>query len=294
MIISSIVLFFRRDCAGGAGPAVEAPRLGVAAVVEGAPPLAASVVVVVVVAGAVVDGAVVAAVVAAPAVVVAVVVVAVVDAGWVVSAGFPNENKPPVLGACVGAAVALVVSALLAAVLCGTLTRENRDPPAGAGVEDGVVEEVVPPRLGNRGFCGVAVDEAVVEGCEVAVVLGAEKRDFCESELVEGNLKSDDDDCMAGVVLVDAAVVAAPNKGFEPLSEVAGVFWSPPACLSVVAAPNRDPPLEVEGVVPNKGFDVPPCPKRPPLDGAEVVAGVVDAADVVPNEGFCPPKRDCP
>lgn len=120
----------------------------------------------------------------------------------------------------------------------------------------------MPPRLGNRGFGGVAVDVAVVEGCEVAVVLGAKKRDFCESELAEKNLKSDDDDCMAGVVLVDAAVVAAPNKGLEPVS---AVFWSPPACLSVVAAPNRDPPLEVEGVVPNKGLDVPPCPKRPPL-----------------------------
>jgi hypothetical protein len=252
------------------GPIVDAPRLAVAAVADGAaaPLLAASVVVVVVkvVLGAVVEGAAAAPVVAAPGAVVAVVVAVAGVAAVDDSAGFPNENKPPVgAGAvCVGPAVAVVVCALAAAVLDGAVTRENRDPPAGAaaGVEDGVVEVVVPPRLGNSDFWGVTVDGAFMAGCEVAGVLEAGKRDFCESEAAEGKLKSDV--CVAGVVPVEAAVVAAPNNGFEPVSPV--VLDSAAAGLSAPAPPNRDPPLGAEGVVPNKGFDAPVCPKRPPVD----------------------------
>jgi hypothetical protein len=51
-------------------------------------------------------------------------------------------------------------------------------PPLGAaaGVVDGVAEEVVPPRLGNKDFCGVADNVAgVVEGCALVVVVPREK-----------------------------------------------------------------------------------------------------------------------
>jgi hypothetical protein len=153
VIISSIVLFLRRDCAGGAGPAIEAPRFGAPVPPVCAVGLAASVVVV---------ACAVAGVAVVPVAAVVDVVAAVFEAGC-----WPSEN---ILGAPAEAGAAAVdvdaVCALPVVVAAGAPIW-NAETPLAAGVEDGVVEEAAPPNPGNTGFCGVAVDGAVVEGCDV-------------------------------------------------------------------------------------------------------------------------------
>lgn len=116
-----------------------------------------------------------------PAVVVAAVVAptagvaveAVVVAGWV------EGLSPPSLGNRLGAAAGVVVAAGAVAVVPGVAAAAvdlappkvgNREPPAGAAaVDDGAAEDVAPPRLGKRDFCGVAVDAAAVDGAAVGV-----------------------------------------------------------------------------------------------------------------------------
>jgi hypothetical protein len=90
-MISSIVLFFNRDWAGGMGPRVDAARLGAVVVDVGA----AVVPVVAVVAAGAAAGAVVVAV-AGAVVVPAAVVACEAEAGVDVSAAFcPNNEVPP-------------------------------------------------------------------------------------------------------------------------------------------------------------------------------------------------------
>lgn len=139
VIISSIVLFFRRDWAGGAGPTVDAPRL-------------VPVVVAVVVPGLVVVGADAVPVTAGAddAVVPVVPVVVVVDGAVVVVAGFPMFANMLLAGA------AVVVAGVVESVEpfgFGVLKR----PPdgavvvaVGAAADDGVPREnrepwVLPP-----------------------------------------------------------------------------------------------------------------------------------------------------
>lgn len=103
-------------------------------------------------------------------------------------------------------------------MLFGAPRPENRPPDgAPAGVDDGVVEEAVPPSE-KRGFCGVAVDVvAVVEGCEVVVAPREGKRGFdvaWESVPAAGNLKAGA--CVLGVEVAGAV----PKRGFAPVSEV--------------------------------------------------------------------------
>jgi len=240
--------------------------------------------------GAVVAGAVV--VVPAPAEVLTGCVDGVISAGL-----FPNS--PPVgAGWVLGAEGAAVPGALVAVDLAAP--RPENKPPAGgaaAGVADGVVEEVVPPKP-NIGLAGVADVAGEVDDSLVVVVADG--------------LKSDDV-CAPCPPAVGVAVVPPKRGGLEPLSAlvVAGVVDS------AGLFPNRPPPVGADGVDPNNGF----CcvfPKRPPdcgcdtpPNGAGVVEGavaVVAAAGVVdevvlgvalpkrPPAGFCAvcPKRDCP
>lgn len=142
-MISSIVLFFRRDWAGGAGPTVDAPRL-------------VPVVVAVVVPGLVVAGADAVAVAAGaddavvPVVAPVVPVVVVVDGAVVVVAGFPKFANMLLVGA------AVVVAGVVESV--GTFGfGVVKSPPdgavvvaVGAAVDDGVPREngepwVLPP-----------------------------------------------------------------------------------------------------------------------------------------------------
>jgi len=291
-MISSIVLFFKRDWAGGAGPTVEAPKPAPAggAVVPAVVPVVEDPVVAVV--GAAVAGAVV--VVPAPAEVLAGCVDGVVSAGL-----FPNS--PPVgAGWVLGTERAAVPGALVAVDLAAP--RPENKPPAGgaaAGVADGVVEEVVLPKP-NIGLAGVVDVVGVVDVSLVVVV-------------AVGGLKSDD---VCALCPAAAGVAVGPPKreGLEPLSAlvVAGVVDS------AGLFPKRPPPVGADGVDPNNGFccvfpkRLPPdCCCNPPPNGAGVVEGavaVVAAVGVVdevvlevafpkrPPAGFCAgwPKRDCP
>lgn len=296
MIISSIVLFFRRDWAGGVGPAVEAPRPApaVAPVVPAVAPVVEGPVVEVV--GAVIAGLLSAVVVApAPAEVLAGCVEGVVSAGLL-----PN-NPPVAAGWVLGAEVAAVPGVLVAVDLAAPRP-ENKPPPAGgaaAGVAEGLDEGVVPPRL-NSGLAGVVVDVAgVVEDTLVVVV-------------VVGGLKSDD---VCAPCTPAGVAVAPPKRGLGALSAlvVAGVVDS--AGLSLFKLPKRPPPVGAAGVEPNNVF----CcvfPRRPPPNcgcDAPPNAGVVEevvtvvVVDGVNDEvvlvfafpkrppGFCAvwPKRDC-
>ena len=234
-MISSIVLFFKRDCAGGVGPVVDAPRPGV-----GAAPVVPVVAPAVVVEGAVVAGLLSAAVLVD-------VLAGCVDG--VVPAGFPKSPPVDAAGWVFGADVAVVPGVLVSV----DLGAPNKPPVDGAaaGVEEGVAEEVVPPpRAGNRGFAGVVVDMAGVEDSAVVVVVVPE----------EGVLKSDD-------ACAPCPPAGAPKRGLAPLSaEVAGVVDS--AGLSLPAFEKRPPPVGADGVDPNNDF----CgccafdPKRPPPD----------------------------
>lgn len=220
---------------------MEAPKAGAPAVVPAVPVVA------------VVPAA------AGPAVVVLVVVpvapAVVVVAGWdaavVVSAGFPSENRPPVLAAGFAAAAPPEVAVAALSV---------------AEVEDGVAEEVAPPSEGNRDFWGVAVDVAgVLEGWEV-LVPPREKVGFgvvWESVDPPGNLKGEAAACVLGVAppVVPGVV---PNRGFAPVPAlpVAGVS----AGLSLFRFPNRPPAAApVDGVEPNNGFEAAFPPNRPPV-----------------------------
>lgn len=143
-MISSIVLFFRRDWAGGAGPTVDAPRLVPVVVAVGVPGLvvAGAADAVAVTAGA--DDA------GVPVVAPVVPVVVVVDGAAVVVAGFPMFANMLLAGAAV--VVAGVVESVEAFGF-GVLKR----PPdgavvvaVGAAVDDGVPREnrepwVLPP-----------------------------------------------------------------------------------------------------------------------------------------------------
>lgn len=279
------------------GPAVEAPRPapgGAAAVPAVAPVVEGPVVAVV---GAVVTGAVV--VVPAPAAVLAGCVDGVGSAGL-----FPN-SPPVAAGWVLGAEGAVVPGALVAVDLAAP--RPENKPPAGgaaAGVADGVVEEVVPPKP-NIGLAGVVDVAGVVEDSLVVVV-------------AVGGLKSDGA-CAPCPPAAGVAVGPPKRGGLEPLSAlvVAGVVDS------AGLFPKRPPPVGADGgadgVDPNIGFCCCVFPKRPPPDcgcdpppnGAGVVEGavaVVAAVGVVdevvlgvafpkrPPAGFCAgwPKRDCP
>lgn len=170
---------------------------------------------VVVVEGADVVAAVVVAEVVAPVVgcAGAVVVVDGASAG-LDSAGLPRENSGvEVPAVCAGADVAVVACVVLGVVPAAVVVAALKSDGAAAGVDAGVVDEAVPPRFGNRGFCGVAIEAAFVEDLE--------------SPLAEGNEKGD-----LAVVVVAAPppedeVVVPPkeNNGFDPLSEVVVVAF---------------------------------------------------------------------
>ncbi|OOF96023.1 hypothetical protein ASPCADRAFT_130343 [Aspergillus carbonarius ITEM 5010] len=270
-MISSIVLFFRRDWAGGVGPAVDAPRPrppvavvvvvaavvpAVPVVVEGAPPR-----------GAAREGL-------SPAVVA--VVLAVVLAGCVdgvLSAGLPNSPPVAAAGCAAGAAVA-VVAGVVVAVDLAPPSPPNK-PPAAAGVDDGVADEVAPPKVGKREFCGVAEEAGVVVDCGVedgvprdgktglvasAPDVGALKReDVCAPPPAAGAAGA------AGVV-VDGALGGFPNK----------VFGVASGCLAFA---KRLPPVEGAGFEPKTGFCAAFPPKRPPVEGC---CGAVAVLAVAP------------
>lgn len=258
------------------GPAVEAPRPapGGAGVVPAVAPVVEGPVVAVV--GAVVAGAVV--VVPAPAAVLAGCVDGVDSAGL-----FPNS--PPVAAGW-GAEGAAVPGAFVAVDLAAP-SPENKPPAGGAaaGVADGVVEEVVPPKP-NVGLAGVVDVAGVVEDSLVLVV-------------AVGGLKSDGA-CTPCPPAAGVAVGPPKRGGLEPLSAlvVAGVVDS------AGLFPKRPPPVGADGVVPNNGFCCCVFPKRPPPDcgcdpppnGAGVVEGavaVVAAVGVVDEValGVAFPKR---
>ena len=288
MIISSIVLFFKRDCAAGGGPTVDAPRAE--------PPAAAPVVVPAVAVGAVVVGPEVAVV----AGVVPVVVVAAVLGGCVVavdSAGFPN-NPPAVPGWVVDGAVVVVLGAVVAA----GLGDPKRPVEGAAGVLEGAADEVVPPREGKRDGCVVPAEVAVVSDGWLVVVPRDGEAGFAVS--APGALKSEDV-WVPEVPPVDGAG-AVPKRGFAaPSAVVVGVVES--AGLSLPRFENRPPPLGADGAVPNVGvgFCCGVDPKRPPDEGCwvappnkdglpevgAVVDGVVDELVVfkLPKRppGFC-------
>lgn len=162
----------------------------------------------VVVEGAVVVAAAVVAAVVAPVVPCAgaVVVVDGVSAG-LDSAGLPRENSGvEVPAVCPGADVPVVVCVVLGVVPAVVVATDLKNDEPVAGVAAGVVDEVVPPRLGNKGFCGVDVDAASVDGLE--------------SPLAEGNEKGDLAVVVAAVPPEDEVVVPKENSGFDPLSVV--------------------------------------------------------------------------
>ena len=182
---------------------------------------------------------------------------------------------------------------------------ENKFSPAGAaaGVDDGVAEEVVPPREGNGDLAGVVVDVAGVEEEAGVVVVAA----------LAGGVENSD---VCG--FCSPPPRGAPKRGFWPVSAllVGGVDS---AGLSLPRPEKRLPPGGADGVEPSKGFCCVFDPKRPPLDCGCVVApnsdgaveelvavvvaeGVVDeVVGAFPKRppGFCAacpdcPKRDCP
>lgn len=184
-MISSMVLFFKRDCAVGAGPVVDAPNAlppvvapavapAVAVAVEAAGPEVA------VDAGAIPDE----------------VVAAVVD-GCVVaaeSAGLPNNPPVDVAGWVVDVDVAVVPGVDVAVDLGPP---NSPSPDGAAALEDGVAEDVVPPREGKGDCCVVlvAVVDAVVDAVDGwgAVVEPNEGNTGFDavSALGDGALKSD-------------------------------------------------------------------------------------------------------
>lgn len=260
-MISSIVLFFKRDCAGGVGPAVEAPRPAVPAVpvVPGVAP------------AEVPEGAVIAGLLSA---VVVVPAPAEVPAGCVddvLSAGFPNNPPVGAAGWALGAEVA-AVPGVLVAVDFGAPRPENKPPDgAAAGVEEGVAEEVLLGRAPNNGLAGAALDVAGVEDSEVVAVVA----------VGAAGLKSD------GVSVFCSPPAEAPKReGLAPLSaEVVGVDDS--AGLSLFRLPPKSPPPEgADGVKPNNGFCCAFDPRRPPPDcccGAPPNSdGVVEPLGAVP------------
>lgn len=194
-----MVLFFRRDCAGGTGPAVDAPRFGVevagaavvavvVAAVAGVCPVAAgadaagAACVVVVGAGAacVVVGA------AGAAAGAAVVVDAVVEAG-VVAAGFETLAKSPSPDALAAGWLAVVVAAVAGAGVkdeagLAVPGAEKRLEVAGAAVDAGAPVEALLPRLLKRDFPSVFAGAGVGAAVEVA-----------EVALAEGKLNPPDD-----------------------------------------------------------------------------------------------------
>lgn len=180
MIISSIVLFFSRDCAGGTGPAVDAPKFGVevagaavvavvvAAVAGVAPEVAGAVVVA---AGCVVAGA------AEAAGAAAVVDAGVVEAGVVV-AGFWVPPKSP--GALAAGWLVAVVAPVAGAAdeVVAVLEASNagkRLEAAGAGVDAGALVVALPPMFPKRDlasvFAGAGVG-AAAEADEAALAEG--------------------------------------------------------------------------------------------------------------------------
>lgn len=246
MMISSIVLFFSRDWAGGAGPTVDVPKLVPEAPAVGAPAVGL-----------------VSVVVGADVAVTAVVEVLGADVeGVLPRVGLLAPKRPPVEGA-----VVLVVAAGAA----DEDVAENRE----VDVADVAGAELVAPKsdLDSCAVVGVADEIAVEAGVVVAVEVGAKREpDGCDVDGVVPPNKLDVDAGFAASGLEAALApkrdvpevgVALPNSdGWEVVGvEVDGV------ALDVVFAPKRD----VAGFCPKRpppdcsaGFE----PKSPPLDGS--------------------------
>ena len=187
-MISSMVLFFSRDCAGGAGPTVDAPR----PVFSPAVAVFASEAVVVVV--------------GAPAVAVVVAGVDVVAGADVVVADFPifaNMLLPEVAAVVAGSAAV-------------DFPRENI-PPAGAGVvADSVAVDLA--ALGNKeppAVAGFAVESVAVLFPMVGNRLGVEVEVEVDVVVSAGLLKENKLPPAAGVV--EPAVVVSEAFGVEPM-----------------------------------------------------------------------------
>lgn len=274
-----------------------------------------------------------------PVVALAVVPRAGVAIDAVAAAGWVEGLSPPSLGNMLDAAAGVVVAAAVveagvpevaAAVDLAPPNVGNSEPPAGtAAVDDGVVEDVAPPRLGKKAFCGVAVDAAVVDGAaegvpprenadlgasplaaevapRVKVGLGA------ASPLAEGVAPRENADLGAsalaagfaprenvgfGVVSPPVVVVAAPNSGLGAGAALApGVLDS----AGLLTLPNRLPPPDGGAGAKPRGFElagVAPAPKRLPDGcGCEVVGVVEERAavddGVVEVPAFSPPKSE--
>jgi hypothetical protein len=238
-------------------------------------------------------------------------------AGWgpgLDSEGGSGGNIALALGSAGGAVVVIPKVAELFSVPKAA----NGEAPdwAAAGVDDGVVDKVAPPRLGKGGFWGVVVDVdwAVNDGWELAVRFSGSPREDFEADfelgVVEGNANA------AIVCAFEAAPAKAdgvePNRAFEPPSEVAGTFCSDSCGLSLLRGPpNNAPPPSAGSAKLITGLDAPLC-SEPPVgfnwkgdgaadvaDAAAVVDGMLMVADVFcnPNVGFCVPgakNPDCP
>lgn len=310
-MISSMDLFFNRDCAEGIGPAVELPNVFFAASpdVAGVVPEAGAVVVVVEPAGC-------------------------AEVAAVVAAGFVPPNIEPdgplvVVGALAGAEL------LGAALLAGGLNPPNRlgpeeavvvaGPDVGADAGAVVEAEVVPPNEGklkpppvlgaagllvapgllNRLLVGAAVEAGVElppprvkgadsEGCEVdgwpEVGAGFEpSSDGVLAGVEEGaapRLNKEDD------VFGAACEVGAPSCGAPPPNRLgvagagcAGVFLLASSPDGAALPKLKPPPLLP--VVPALGVAL---PNRPPVE-ADVVAGF-GAAAPPPNKLLPDPDPD--
>lgn len=219
------------------------------------------------------------------------VVEAVVEAAWV--AGL----SPAGLGNRLGAAadVVAVVPGVVAAVVLAPPKLGNSELPAGAAVvDDGAAEDVAPPRLGKRDFCGVAVDVAVVDGA-AEVVPPRLNAGLGVSPVAAGVPPRENAGLEAVSPPVEGAAAPSPNSGLEAGAAVAlGVLDS----AGLLALPNRLPP---DGAAPKlRGFEsagVAPAPKRLPDDGVCEVVGVVEEGAVVDDgvveaPAFSPPKSE--
>ena len=133
--------------------------------------------------------------------------------GWLVAvlaAGLPNS--PPAAGAgwVAGAAVVVLLGALVSVDLAPP--RPAKRPPAGAaaGVDDGAADEVDPPIAGKRDFPAVAEDVAgVVEDWAVDAGAFKENAGLLAESVPEEGAGNKEDPC------VDGAAPAPPNKGFD-------------------------------------------------------------------------------
>jgi hypothetical protein len=234
-----MVLFLRRDCAGGAGPTVDAPRftLLVPAVVGGA-----AVVEVPDVAVAVVVGAAEVVVEVIDAIPVVAEVVAGSCAAELVVIGLPRlANKLPACEVVAGVIVGLLFGA----------PNPGKSVPADVAV-DGAGEEVeVVARLPKKDFCGASA--VVIAGNEGLGDGLAGPRDenvngFCvcwESEAEDGTLNKEPDVWDVPGVPTEPNMLGFDASAFSddvaPVPEVA-CFVSD--CLSLLVFEKNKPPVD--------------------------------------------------